>query len=145
MSDTETTIDNTTAGNDDLLTNEGLDKVEEYFKLKDSLRVLRNDIKDIKLQQPEVQDLEKLQKKIKEMRENIKEDESIKNMTEKIVVVKERMELLKELIRIELLDTAQEEVKRNGRKLKIVSILREMKDEEKGGKGGGKKKQFFRN
>ena len=133
MSDIDTTTP--AVNNDDLLTNDSVDKVEEYFKLKDSMRVLRNDIKDIKLQQPEVQELEKMQKKIKEIRENIKEDESIKEMTEKMVVVKERMELLKELIRIELLDNAQEEVKRNGRKLKIVSILREMKDD-------GKDKEF---
>lgn len=137
-------IDNTSPDNDDLLANPNLDKVEEYFRLKDSLRVLRNDIKDIKLQQPEVQEMEQLMKKVKEIRENIKEEESIKNMTEKMQVVKERMDLLKEIIRIELLDKAQEEVKRNGRKLKIVSILREMKDDEKD-KGGKGKKKFFRN
>lgn len=114
----------------DLLTNENLDKVEEYFKLKGVMRTLRNDLKDLKAQSEDYAELTKIVKKAKELRDKIKEDENIKNITEKLEVTKERVELLKELIRIELLETAQEEVKRNGRKLKIVNILKEMKDEE---------------
>ncbi len=120
--------------NDDLLS-DSIDKVDEYFKLKDSVRALRNDLKDNKAQLPEVQEFEKLNKKVKELREDIKNNETIKNLTEKISTTRERMELLKELIRIDLLDRAQEEVKRNGRKLKIVTILREMKDTDTGKKG----------
>lgn len=77
-------------------------------------------------------------KKVKELKEEVKNDETVKTLTEKLSVNKERMELLKELIRIELLESAQEEVKRNGRKLKIMNILKEMKDE------GDKKKSLFR-
>ncbi|MBE2280690.1 MAG: hypothetical protein IAE91_09880 [Ignavibacteriaceae bacterium] len=127
--------------NDELLTAEGLDKVEEYFKMKDILRTLRNDLKDLKLQNPEVEELDKLSKRVKEIREKIKDDESIKALEEKISTSKERMDLIKELIRIDLLEKAQEEVKRNGRKLKVVSVLKEMKD----GEGEGKKKKFFKN
>jgi len=127
----------------DELSAENLDKVEEYFRLKDVSRTLRNDLKDLKIQMPETEELDKLNKKVKELRETIKNNENIRVLTEKIQGSKERMELLKELIRIELLESAQEEVKRNGRKLKIVNILREMKDE------GDKKKKpdrkFFRN
>ncbi len=114
----------------DLLTNENLDKVEEYFKLKGVMRTLRNDLKDLKAQSEDYAELTKIVKKAKELRDKIKEDENIRNITEKLEVTKERAELLKELIRIELLETAQEEVKRNGRKLKIVNILKEMKDED---------------
>ncbi|CAG1020120.1 hypothetical protein DOJK_00108 [Patescibacteria group bacterium] len=127
---------------DDLLTNENLDKVEEYFKLKDIIRTLRNDVKDLKLQKPEVEELDKIIKRAKEIRETIKDDESIKALSEKIETARERLDLLKELIRIDLLEKAQEEVKRNGRKLKVVSVLKEMKDGEENGK---KKKPFFRN
>ncbi len=126
-----------------LLTDENLDKVEEYFKLKDATRTLRNDLKDLKVQMEETEELEKLTKRVKELREKIKENENIRNLTEKIQGTKERMELLKELIRIELLESAQEEVKRNGRKLKIVNILKEMKDE--GDKKKKPQRQFFRN
>ncbi len=140
--------DTNTPSNDDLLSNENLDKVEEYFKMKDAIRTLRNDLKDIKLQKPEIQELDKLQKKVKEIRDEIKEDENIKTLSEKISTTKERMDLLKELIRIDLLERAQEEVKRNGRKLKIVSILREMKDEAEKKKPSGsqyKNRNIFRN
>ena len=126
--------------NDDLLSNADLDKVEEYFKMKDAIRVLRNDLKDLKVQKAENQELEKLLKKVKELREDVKDDENIKTLAEKIMTMKERMDLLKELIRIELLDKAQEEVKRNGRKLRIVSILREMKDQENAKKSPFKKR-----
>lgn len=126
--------------NDELLTVEGLDKVEEYFKMKDIMRTLRNDLKDLKLQNPEVEELEKLTKRVKEIREKIKDDESIKALEEKISTSKERLDLLKELIRIDLLEKAQEEVKRNGRKLKVVSVLKEMRD----GENEGKKKKFFK-
>lgn len=125
---------------DELLTVEGLDKVEEYFKMKDIMRVLRNDLKDLKLQNPEVEELDKLLKRVKEIREKVKEDESVKALEEKISASKERMDLLKELIRIDLLEKAQEEVKRNGRKLKVVSVLKEMRD----GENEGKKKKFFK-
>ncbi len=126
--------------NDELLTVEGLDKVEEYFKMKDIMRTLRNDLKDLKLQNPEIDELDKLSKRVKEIREKIKEDETIKALEEKISTSKERLDLLKELIRIDLLEKAQEEVKRNGRKLKVVSILKEMRD----GENEGKKKKFFK-
>lgn len=135
-----------TASNEDLLSDSNLDKVEEYFKTKDVIRTLRNDLKDSKLQKAESQELEKLLKKVKELREDIKEDETVKNLTEKIQGLKERMDLLKELIRIELLDKSQEEVKRNGRKLRIISILREMKDEEEAKKKSKfQGKSIFRN
>ncbi len=126
--------------NEELLTVEGLDKVEEYFKMKDIMRTLRNDLKDLKLQKPEIEELDKILKRAKELREKIKEDESIKALEEKISTSKERMDLIKELIRIDLLEKAQEEVKRNGRKLKVVSVLKEMRD----GEGEGKKKKFFK-
>lgn len=126
--------------NEELLTVEGLDKVEEYFKMKDIMRTLRNDLKDLKLQKPEIEELDKILKRAKQLREKIKEDESIKALEEKISTSKERMDLIKELIRIDLLEKAQEEVKRNGRKLKVVSVLKEMRD----GEGEGKRKSFLK-
>lgn len=106
------------------------DKAQEYFDIKNQLRTLRADLKDLKTQHEDFQELEELNKKVKVLRENIKDDEDIKGIKEKIDELKERQDLLKELIRIELIDTAQEEVKRDGRKLKLVSVLKEMKDGE---------------
>lgn len=126
--------------NDELLTVEGLDKVEEFFKMKDILRLLRTDLRDLKLQNPEIEELDKLLKRVHEIKEKIDEDESIKALKEKISTTKERQNLLRELIRIDLLEKAQEEVKRNGRKLKVVSVLKEFKDGER----EEKRKKFFR-
>lgn len=144
-------IDSTAPVDDDpakVLSDENLDKVEEYFRLKGVLRTLRNDLKDHKAQMPEHEELDKVSKRVKELREKIKDDETVKTLTEKTQTTKERLELIKELIRIELLETAREEVKRNGRKLKIINILREMKDQDdnKGKKKGGfNGKSIFRN
>jgi|SRR5690606_669014 len=125
--------------NVDVLTNENIDKVEEYFRLKGVIKTLRNDLKDYKAQHEATEELDKLTKKAKELRERIKEDETVRQLEEKISTTKERIELVKELIRLELLENAQEEVKKNGRKLKLVYILKELKDEEE----SSKKKKFY--
>lgn len=128
----------------DLLSDPNLDKVGEYFKLKGVMRTLRNDLKDLKIQLPEYEELNKLTKRAKELRDKLKDDEQVKELTEKLQTTKERLELLKELIRIDLLETAREEVKREGRKLRIINILREMKDEDEKKKGGKPARKFFR-
>ena len=117
--------------NDDLLTNTGIDKVEEYFKLKGVLKTLRNDIKDIKDSLEAQIELQKIQKKVKELRDRIKGDETIFELTEKLSATRERLDLIKELIRIDLIETAQQEVKKDGKKLKLVHILKEVKDDGK--------------
>lgn len=130
---------------DELLSNPNLNKVEEYFKLKSVMRTLRNELKDYRAQKEEVKELDKLSKKVKELREKIKEDETIHELSEKLSTSKERLDLIKELIRIELLETSREEVKHNGRKLKLVNILKEMKDEADKVKGGKPSGNIFRN
>lgn len=126
--------------NNDILNNENIDKVEEYFKVKGIIRNLRNDLKDFKSQHEVTQELEKLIKKVKELRERIKEDETVKDLEEKISTTRERLDLIKEMIRLELLENSQEEVKKNGRKLKLIYILKELKDEEN--RDNSKKKYF---
>lgn len=126
--------------NNDLLSNADLDKVEEYFKLKGVARTLRNDLKDYKMQHEFFAEMDKMSKKVKELREMIKEDETVKDLEEKISTTKERIDLIKEMIRLELLENSQEEIKRNGKKLKLIYILKELKDDE----DGEKKKKFFK-
>lgn len=117
--------------NDDLLSNPNLDKVEEYFKLKGVIKTLRGDLKDIKDSLEAQIELEKLSKKTKELRDKVKGDETVFELSEKLSTTKERLELIKELIRIDLIETAQEEVKRDGKKLKLVHVLKEVKDDGK--------------
>lgn len=115
-----------------------LDKVSEYFKIKKQIKTFRDDLKDIMDQMDEVVELKEIMKKVKELREKIKEREEIRLIKEKASTLKERLDLLKELIRLELIETAQQEVKKEGRKLKLIYILKEMKENEEGGKKKGK-------
>ncbi len=114
-----------------IVSDPNLDKVTEYFKTKDALRTIRNDVKDLKAQHEDYQELEELNKKVKELRENIKNEETINELKEKEGTLKERMDLLKEMIRIELIEKGQEEVTHDGKKLKLMNILKELKDEKK--------------
>ncbi len=115
--------------NSDILDDSNLDKVEEYFKTKSQLKTMRGDLKDIKTQMDDFIEMEKIGKKARELRDKLKADETIHEMSEKISMLKERMDLLKEMIRIDLIDSGKEEVKKDGRKLKLVYIVKEGKDD----------------
>ena len=115
--------------NSDILDDSNLDKVDEYFKTKGQLKTMRGDLKDIKTQMEDYIEMEKVGKKARELREKLKADETIHEMSEKISMLKERMDLLKEMIRIDLIDSGKEEVKKDGRKLKLVYIVKEGKDD----------------
>lgn len=106
------------------------DKLEEYFKTKETVKTLRVDLKDLKEEHPDFKEMEELNKQVKNLREKIKNDENIRIVSDKISTLKERMDLLKEIIKMEMKETENTEVKMNGRKLKIVEVLKEMKDEE---------------
>lgn len=112
------------------LSDPNLDKVEEYFKTKELISNLRRDLKDLLSQMDKYKELKELKKKAKSLKEEIQDDENILSLHEKISSLRERSELLKELIRIELLEDAKEEVERNGKKLKIVPTLKEVRNNE---------------
>lgn len=112
------------------LNDENPDKVDEYFQTKNVIRTLRSDLKDIKANHPDALEIEKLNKQLKQLRERVKNTEEVKILTEKIATLTERLELIKEIIRVELIQLEKEEVKHEGKKLKLVQILKEMKDEE---------------
>jgi len=121
----EDTPPNTTTTNYNL-SDSNIYKVDEYFKCKDNISLLRQDLKDYKEQMNEYIELKELEKKTKELREQIKANETIQNIQEKIATERERMELLKELIRIEMLESAQTEITFKDRKLKLINIIKEL-------------------
>lgn len=112
---------------------EDIDKAKEYFRLKKALKDLRGDIKDLKTQHEHYKELEDLKKKVKVMRDEMNEEESIKEMTEKSKQVKERMDLIKEMLRIEMIENAQEEVSsdEDEKVLKLVYVVKETKPSKK--------------
>lgn len=105
-------------------------KLEEYFQTKETLKTLRSDLKTLKEEHSDFKELEELNKQVKGLREKINNDENVRTISDKIATLKERITLLKEIIKIELKETEATEVKMNGRKLKIVEVLKEVKDEE---------------
>jgi hypothetical protein len=106
------------------------DKPNEYFEQKRILKNLRRDIRDLKQSHPRWNELQKINKQAKEIRDEIKEEEEIKILEEKAKGVKERIELMKEMIRIDLIENSEVEVKKDGKVLKLVYVLKEVKDEE---------------
>ncbi len=116
---------------DDDNTQDYASSVEEYFEIKGTIKTLRDDLKELKENHDDFEELEALNKKVKELRANIKNNEDIRIVEEKLSDLKERQNLLKEIIKVQLVEMNQEEVKQDGRKLKIVQVLKEMKDEGK--------------
>mgnify|MGYP000329421628 CR=1 FL=1 len=108
------------------------DKVTEYFRIKKAQKTLRKDLKEKKIQHSNHQEIEELTKKLKALREEVKEDEQIKELKDKLDQLKERLDLMKEMIRIELIENAQEEVRKEDedKKLKLVYVLKEMKKDD---------------
>jgi hypothetical protein len=107
------------------------ERLDEFFKLKGVLKTLRNDLKDLKVQNEFYSEWEELAKKAKELSDIIKEDENIRLVREKISTVNERMALIKELIRIDMIEKGMEEFKKDGKKLRLVNVVKEMKDDDK--------------
>jgi protein subunit release factor A len=109
---------------------EGADRATEYFELKRVKKTLSDDLKDLTQNHENFEEAEKMKKELKILRDKINDNEDIRLIKEKVATIKERMELIKEIIKNELMETEEKEVKREGRKLKLVEVLKEMKDEE---------------
>ncbi len=107
------------------------DKTVEYFEQKRILKNLRKDIKDLKISHPRWEELQQINKKAKEIRDEIKEEPDIRELEEKAKGVKERVELMKEMIRIELIENAEVEVKKDGKVLKLVYVLKEIREDDR--------------
>lgn len=110
---------------------EDIDRPKEYFRLKKSTSVLRKDLKDIEIQHPEYEALQKLKREAKKIREEMDENEEIKEIKEKVKEMKERMDLLKEMIRIDLIENSELEIKQDGKVLKLIYVVKEGKEEDK--------------
>ncbi|MBD3280139.1 hypothetical protein GF389_01270 [Candidatus Dojkabacteria bacterium] len=112
------------------LDEENTNRIEEYFKTKEAIKTFRKDLKDLKDNHEDAENLKSLSEEVKNLRAKINNTEDIRIISDKISGLKERMDLLKEIIYSELKETDEKEVKMNGRKLAIIEVLKEMKDEE---------------
>jgi hypothetical protein len=112
------------------LSDDNPDKVEEYFSTKRVIKDLRAELKEFKENHKDALEAEKINKQLKLLRDKIKNQTEIKILTDKIANLTERLELLKEIIKVQLLELEVEEIKYEGKKLKLVKVLKEMRDQE---------------
>ncbi|RMD76920.1 hypothetical protein D6810_02555 [Candidatus Dojkabacteria bacterium] len=105
------------------------EKFDEYCKLKEVVKTLNTDLKNLISNHERYQEWQDLSREVKKLAELIKEDEEVRLLKEKIATTKERIELLKEIIRIDLIENGKEEITKNGIKLKLISVIKEVKQE----------------
>jgi hypothetical protein len=92
------------------------------------VKELRAELKEFKESHEDFTKADKLAKELKILREKIANQTEVRILSDKIATLNERMELLKEIIKMQLLELNQEEIAHDGRKLKLVKVLKEMRD-----------------
>ncbi len=86
------------------------EKLKEYFEVKGQIKTIREDLKDMIDNHPATEVIEKLKKELKEKRETINDEEDISLIKEKIKGLKERSDLLKEIIMAEMKELGETKV-----------------------------------
>lgn len=103
---------------------------DEYFQAREDLKTLNLEIREAKEQHQEFEELQKLSEQLRQVRKRMKFDEAIAMLDEKAITLRERQKLLKEMIKIKLIKSGEEEIQRGKKKLKVTSILKEVRNEE---------------
>lgn len=99
-------------------------KVDEYFELRDQIRTIKADLKDLIDNHDNTERIEELKKEMKELKEQMKEDEGITAIQDKIKDLKERQDLLKEIILVEMKESGQEKIEYKGNEIIIAENLK---------------------
>ncbi len=103
---------------------------DEYFQAREDMTALNQELKEARERHGEFEELQKLSEQSRQIRKRMKLDEEIGILTEKAATIRERQNLLKEMIKMKLVENGEEEIKRGKRKLKVTSVLKEVRDEE---------------
>ncbi|MCS7318104.1 MAG: hypothetical protein NZZ41_07375 [Candidatus Dojkabacteria bacterium] len=106
-------------------------KFSEYFDTKKALKQLKKELLEIEKNTQEYKTYSELKKKLKDIKQQIYTYKEIQTLKENILNLKNRLEILRELIKIEMLNTKQQEIEEQGIKFKIVSVLKEITDKKK--------------
>jgi DNA-binding transcriptional regulator GbsR (MarR family) len=99
--------------------------VQEYFKVKKVVKDFNADLRDYKKEHELTPRIEELKKELKKLKTELAVDKMVMDMKEDLDSSKERMTLLKDIITQEMLETGQEEVFYEGKKLRLVKLLKE--------------------
>jgi hypothetical protein len=99
------------------------DKLREYLEQADVVKTLNADLKDAQQTHEEYDELEKITKAGKNLRDKIANTTEVALIKEKRDTAKERMELLKDILFGEMAEAGETEVTYNGKKAKIVNKM----------------------
>lgn len=112
--------------------------VEEYFKIKKSLKEINADIKDAKKSHELTEEIEEMSKKLKETKTKLANDPILNDLKEDADALKERFVLLKDIIKQELIDEGKEQVEYEGKVIKLIQVMKEESSKEEKKKSGKK-------
>ena len=115
------------------------ENVKEYFKVKRTLKELNADLRDAKKNHVMQEELEEVNKKVKQLRKELMSDPIVLDLKDEVDVLKERFSLLKDIIKQEMIDQKTDEVQFEGRKIKIIQVMKEVRDQTVSPKGKGGK------
>ncbi|MBP9758203.1 hypothetical protein KBD45_00780 [Candidatus Dojkabacteria bacterium] len=99
-------------------------KVDEYFELRDQIRTIKADLKDLVDDHEVTERIDELRKEMKELKGQMEEDEGIVAIQNKIKDLKERQDLLKEIILVEMKESGQDKIEYNGNEILITEGLK---------------------
>ncbi len=117
--------------NEDIVEMTAESRLEEFFSLQQLARTLRKELRDLKCQSEFFNEWEELTRKATELSKKMKEEDNIKYIKEKLSNVKERIGLITELIKLDMIKNGKEEIEKNGKKLKILTVVKEVKNNKK--------------
>lgn len=111
--------------------------LEEYFKLKRLLKELRADLKAETENHDLTEEIKEINLKVKKLRKDLNADPVITDIKDEIDTNKERFDLLKDIIKQEMIDSEVETVEFEGRSINLVKVMKEGKQKDEKGKTGG--------
>ncbi len=104
-------------------------RLDEYFEIKDTVSTLRADLKDFVDNHPMTEKINELKKELKGLKEELADDDGYVAIKGKIKGLKDRQDLIKEIILAEMKESGVKTVKHGENEIVIVESLKFKKAE----------------
>ncbi len=100
------------------------DKLKEYLEQKDIVKTLNSDYREIKKEHELNDQIEKLSKELKKLRDQVKNTTEVSLIKDKKDAAKERLDLLKDILIAEMNENNQSEVVVDGQKARLIARVK---------------------